>query len=94
MPEKSYSTASTFIQHDHTSPEILSEYLPSSSTAIIPDMAVDDVDQEASTGRVPHGYGNTRGVSKMGNMGSGTVSDFGIPRILCTHTAVLRVFHG
>jgi len=43
-------TASTFIQHDHTSPEILSEHLPSSSTAIIPDMAVDDVDQEASTG--------------------------------------------
>ena len=50
VPEKSYSTASTFIQHDHTSPEILSEHLPSSSTAIIPDMAVDDVDQEASTG--------------------------------------------
>ena len=34
----------------HTSPEILSEYLPSSSITIIPDMAVDDVDQEASTG--------------------------------------------
>ena len=37
------------MQHDYTSPEILSENLPSSSTAIIPDMAVDDVDQEAST---------------------------------------------
>ena len=49
VPEKSYSTASTFIQNDHTSPEILSEHLPSFSTAIIPDMAVDDVDQEAST---------------------------------------------
>ena len=38
------------MQHDYTSPEILSENLPSSSTAIIPDMTVDDVDQEASTG--------------------------------------------
>ena len=50
MPEKSFQTASTFIQHDHTSPKILSEHLPSSSTVIILDMAVDDVDQEASTG--------------------------------------------
>ena len=35
---------------NHTSPEILSEHLPSSSTVIIPDMAVNAVDQEASTG--------------------------------------------
>jgi hypothetical protein len=38
------------MQHDHTSPEVLSEHLPSSSTAIIPVMAVDDVDQKSSTG--------------------------------------------
>ena len=36
-------------------------------------------------GRVPHGYGETRGVPKMGNTGTGmgTVGDFGTPR----HTA-------
>ena len=45
-------------------------------------------------GRVPHGYGNTRGVSKTGNTGSGTVLDFATPRIPCTRTAVLWVFHG
>ena len=44
--------------------------------------------------RVPHGYGNTHGVSKMGNTGSGTVSDFGTPRTPHTRTAVLWVFHG
>jgi hypothetical protein len=33
--------------------------------------------------RVSHGYGNTRGVSKTGNTGTGTVLDFGTPR----HTA-------
>jgi hypothetical protein len=44
--------------------------------------------------RVLHGYGNTRGVSKTGNTGSGTVSDFGTPRTPRTRTAVLRVFHG
>ena len=33
--------------------------------------------------RVPHGYGNTRGVSQTGNTGTGTVVDFGTPR----HTA-------
>ena len=38
------------MQHDYTSPEILSGHLPSSSTVIIPDIAVDDVVQEASTG--------------------------------------------
>lgn len=27
-------------------------------------------------GRVQHGYGNTRGVSKTGHTGSGTVSEF------------------
>ena len=40
--------------------------------------------------RVLHGYGNTRGVSKTGNTGTGTVVDFGTPR----HTAVSRVFTG
>ena len=47
-----------------------------------------------TTPRVPHGYGDTRGVSKTGNTGSGTVLDFATPRIPCTRTAVLRVFHG
>ena len=50
VPEKVIQIASTFMQHDHTSPEIFSEHLPSSSTVIIPDMAVDDIDEEASTG--------------------------------------------
>ena len=36
------------MQHDHASPEIHSEILPSSSTTIIPD--TDDIDQEVSTG--------------------------------------------
>ena len=44
--------------------------------------------------RVPHGYGNTRGVSKTGNAGTGTVLDFGTPRTPCTRTAVSRVFTG
>jgi hypothetical protein len=33
--------------------------------------------------RVPHGYGFTRGASKTGTAGTGTVLDFGTPR----HTA-------
>ena len=33
--------------------------------------------------RVCHGYGKTRGFSKMGSVGTGTVVDFGTPR----HTA-------
>ena len=40
--------------------------------------------------RVPHGYGNTHSVSKTGNTGSGTVSDFGTPHTPHTRTAVLR----
>ena len=44
--------------------------------------------------RVLHGYGNTRGVSKTGNAGMGTVLDFGIPHTPCTRTAVSRVFTG
>ena len=44
--------------------------------------------------RVPHGYGNTRGVSKTGNTGMGTVLNFGTPRTLHTRTAVSRVFTG
>ena len=38
------------MQHDHASPEIPFENLPSSSTPIVPDIEVDDVDQEASMG--------------------------------------------
>jgi len=41
--------------------------------------------------RVPHGYGNTHGISKTGNVGTGMVLDFGTP---CTCTAVSRVFTG
>ena len=41
--------------------------------------------------RVPHGYGNTHGVSKTGNVGTGTVLYFGTPR---TCTAVSWVFTG
>ena len=44
--------------------------------------------------RVLHGYGNTRGVSKTGNTGTGTVLNFGTPRTPRTHTAVSRVFTG
>ena len=44
--------------------------------------------------RVPHGYGNTRGVSKTGNTGTGTVLDFGTSRTPCTRTTVSRVFTG
>ena len=32
--------------------------------------------------------------SKMGNVGTGTVLDFGTPRTLCTRTAVSWVFTG
>ena len=51
-------------------------------------------DNEDDVLRVPHGYGNTRGVSKTGNAGTGTVLDFGTPRTPCTRTAVSRVFTG
>ena len=44
--------------------------------------------------RVPHGYGNTRGVSKTGNTGTGTVVDFGTPRHTVYLYPQLRVFHG
>ena len=44
--------------------------------------------------RVPHGYGNIRGVSKTGNTGTGTVLNFGTPRTLRTRTAVSQVFTG
>ena len=46
---------------------------------------------ECSAIRVLHRYGNTHGVSKMGNMGTGTVLDFNTP---CTCTAVLWVCTG
>ena len=45
-------------------------------------------------GRVPHGYGNTRGVSKTGNTGTGTVLNFGTPHTPRTRTAVSQVFTG
>ena len=47
-----------------------------------------------ATYRVPHGYGNTRGVSKTGNTGTGTVLNFGTPHTPRTRTVVSRVFTG
>ena len=44
--------------------------------------------------RVPHRYRNTHSVSKTGNMGTGTVLDFGTLCTPHTHTAVSRVFTG
>jgi hypothetical protein len=38
-----------------------------------------DLDSKVRLNRVPHGYGNTCGVSKMGNMGVGMVLIFGTP---------------
>jgi hypothetical protein len=46
-------------------------------------VAVRTVNGAEEVSRIPHGYGFTRGSSKMGNAGTGTVSDFGTPR----HTA-------
>jgi hypothetical protein len=41
-----------------------------------------------------HGYGNTRGVSKTGNAGTGTVLHFGIPRHTATRTrGIILSFH-
>ena len=45
-------------------------------------------------GRVPHGYGKTRGFSKTGNAGMGTVVDFGIPRHTATRTRGIAGMHG
>ena len=54
----------------------------------------EDIEEEDLVIRVPHGYRNTRGVSKTGNAGTGMVLDFGTPRTPCTRTAVSRVFTG
>ena len=43
--------------------------------------------------RVPHGYGKTRGFSKTGNAGTGTVVDFGIPRHTATRTRGIAGMH-
>ena len=72
------------------------QFYASSATGATPYAAdgISFVDGMVTSIRVPHGYGNTRGVSKTGNAGTGTVLDFGTPRIPCTRTAVLRVLHG
>jgi hypothetical protein len=44
--------------------------------------------------RVSHGYGFTRGASKTGTAGTGTVLDLGTPRHTVTHTVVLWVCTG
>jgi hypothetical protein len=44
--------------------------------------------------RVPHGYGNTRGVSKTGTAGTGTVVDFGTPQYTATRTRGVAGIHG
>ena len=44
--------------------------------------------------RVPHGYGKTRGFSKTGNAGMGTVVDFGIPWHTATRTRGIAGMHG
>jgi hypothetical protein len=48
----------------------------------------------AHTGRVSHGYGNTRGVSKTGTVGTGTVVDFGTPQHTTTRTCGVAGIHG
>jgi len=68
--------------------------VPTTEAAATAAVAVGVATKAAVAARVPHGYGNTRGVSKTGNMGTGTVVDFGTPR----HTAYpyprLRYFTG
>ena len=68
--------------------------VPTTEAAATAAVAAGVATKVAVAARVPHGYGNTRGVSKTGNTGTGTVVDFGTPR----HTAYpylrLRVFHG
>jgi len=44
--------------------------------------------------RVRHGYGKTRGVSKTGIAGMGTVVDFGTPRHTATRTRGITGIHG
>ena len=52
------------------------------------------VHQESPESRVPHGYGNTHGVSKMGSAGMGTVVDFGKPQYTATRTRGITGIHG
>lgn len=44
--------------------------------------------------RVGHGYGKTRGFSKTGSAGTGTVFDFGNPRHTVTHTRGIAGMYG
>jgi hypothetical protein len=50
-------------------------------------------DQQKPLARVWHGYRKTRGVSKTGNAGMGTVCDFGTPQHTMYPYPRLRVFH-
>ena len=71
---------STFFFFLITASELIEE-------ALNPDPA-DNWEGSCDAPRVPHGYGFTRGVSKTGPAGAGTVLNFGIPQ----HTAY--PYHG